>query len=153
MDDSWTPDKGEHMDRKAHLSIVRDSYTPVASGHEAIPHPLLDLSISDGQPEPDHTMWRVRVAVPLVRGENVSLRGVSRAVGQKLVGRLPDAYYNRIHERFVTSFAIHDTSAESFEEVGRFTLSLINALESMQPGPPRVYLERHCQTVREITSY
>ncbi len=114
---------------------------------------LLDLSIRDGQSEPDSTEWRARVVVPLAKPENLSLLGLKVAVRSNLQGRLPDTYWNKVYERFVVTFAIPDTSESSLAEAGAFALRLAEVLEPMTTEVPfQLHLEHHGQAIKEIPS-
>jgi len=131
------------------LRLVDDTSSFEQCHEDTVPE-IVDLRIEPGALEPDFVAWRVRVAVPLVKSENVALLGIARSVHLNLGGRFPDTFWNPIKERFVAGFAVHDSSPESLKQVGAFALSLAEALQPMTAGDPWIYLERFGRTVEAM---
>ncbi|WP_182378313.1 hypothetical protein [Nocardioides sp. WS12] len=92
---------------------------------------LIDLSIPDGQAEPEHLQFRAWITIPVAVPEEVSILGVVQAVNNKLNGRKPLTFVKPDRDAVITNFSIYDVSVSCRREVDGFATSLNELLRPM----------------------
>ncbi|GAW51695.1 hypothetical protein PD653B2_4040 [Nocardioides sp. PD653-B2] len=98
----------------------------------------MDLSIPDGQAEPEHLQYRAWVTIPVDVPAGVSVLGVVKAVNNKLAGRDPLTFVKPDSDAVITNFSIYDVGVSCRREVDEFATSLNEVLRPMTVSDPNV---------------